>query len=112
MLERARRRLSGGHRSPRCCSAEMPVKVLIFDAYGTLLQNEDLRLIPRRIVADHGLSVPIDDVWRVWIDSTPRRRNCRRFGRSEKFRDRFCSACCDSLTLAPMRPLTVIFSFA
>ncbi len=25
-------------------------------------------LIPRRIVADHGLSVPIDDVWRVWID--------------------------------------------
>ncbi len=46
----------------------MPVKALIFDAYGTLLQNEDLRLIPRRIVADHGLSVPIDDVWRVWID--------------------------------------------
>jgi len=43
----------------------MPVKALIFDAYGTLRQNEDLRLIPRRIVADHGLSVPIDDVWRV-----------------------------------------------
>src|SRR5207249_10503036 len=25
-------------------------------------------LIPRRIMADHGLSVAIDDVWRVWID--------------------------------------------
>ncbi len=46
----------------------MPVKAVIFDAYGTLLRNEDLRLIPRRIVADHGLSVPVDDVWRVWID--------------------------------------------
>ena len=46
----------------------MPVKAVIFDAYGTLLRNEDLMLIPRRIVADHGLSVRIDDVWRVWID--------------------------------------------
>jgi 2-haloalkanoic acid dehalogenase type II len=46
----------------------MPVKGVIFDAYGTLLRNEDLMLIPRRIVADHGLSVQIDDVWRVWID--------------------------------------------
>jgi 2-haloalkanoic acid dehalogenase type II len=39
-----------------------------FDAYGTLLRNDDLMLIPRRIVADHGLSVRIDDVWRLWID--------------------------------------------
>ena len=49
-------------------SPEMPVKAVIFDAYGTLLRNEDLMLIPRRIVADHGLSVRIDDIWRVWID--------------------------------------------
>jgi hypothetical protein len=46
----------------------MPIKAVTFDAYGTLLRNEDLMLIPRRIVADHGLSVPIDDVWRLWID--------------------------------------------
>jgi 2-haloalkanoic acid dehalogenase type II len=46
----------------------MPVKAATFDAYGTLLRNEDLMLIPRRIVADHGLSVRIDDVWRLWID--------------------------------------------
>jgi 2-haloacid dehalogenase len=46
----------------------MPVKAVTFDAYGTLLRNEDLMLIPRRIVADHGLSVRIDDIWRVWID--------------------------------------------
>jgi len=29
----------------------MPVKAVIFDAYGTLLRHEDLMLIPRRIVA-------------------------------------------------------------
>lgn len=46
----------------------MPVKAVLFDAYGTLLRNEDLMLIPRRIVADHGLPVPIDDVLRVWTD--------------------------------------------
>jgi len=45
----------------------MPTKAVIFDAYGTLLRS-DLMLIPRRIVADHGSSVPIDDVLRVWID--------------------------------------------
>jgi 2-haloalkanoic acid dehalogenase type II len=44
------------------------VKAVIFDAYGTLLRNEDLMLIPRRIVADHGLSVRSDDVLRVWLD--------------------------------------------
>jgi 2-haloalkanoic acid dehalogenase type II len=38
------------------------------DAYGTLLRNEDLMLIPRRIVADHGLAVHVDDVLGVWID--------------------------------------------
>ena len=46
----------------------MPVKAVIFDAYGTLVRNEELRLIPRRIVADHGLSVRIEDVLRVWTD--------------------------------------------
>jgi len=46
----------------------MPFKAVTFDAYGTLLRNEDLMLIPRRMVADHGLSVPVDDVWRAWID--------------------------------------------
>jgi len=47
---------------------EMAIKAVTFDAYGTLLRNEDLMLIPRRIVADHGLSVSIDDVLRTWID--------------------------------------------
>lgn len=46
----------------------MPVKAVTFDAYGTQLRNEDLMLIPRRIVADHRLSARIDDVWRIWID--------------------------------------------
>jgi 2-haloacid dehalogenase len=46
----------------------MPVKAVTFDAYGTLLRNENLMLIPRRIVADHGLRVPIEDVYRSWID--------------------------------------------
>jgi 2-haloalkanoic acid dehalogenase type II len=46
----------------------MAIKAVTFDAYGTLLQNEDLTLIPRRIVADHGLSVGGDDVLRRWID--------------------------------------------
>lgn len=41
---------------------------MTFDAYGTLLRNEDLMLIPRRIVADHGLSADVDDVWRTWVD--------------------------------------------
>lgn len=46
----------------------MPIKAVLFDAYGTLVRNEDLMLIPRRIVSDHGLPVPIDDVWRAWTD--------------------------------------------
>lgn len=46
----------------------MSVKAVTFDAYGTLLRNEDLMLIPRRIVADHGLSVGVDAVLRAWID--------------------------------------------
>ncbi len=46
----------------------MPVKAVTLDAYGTLLRNEDLGLVPRRIVADHGLVTPVDDVWRMWID--------------------------------------------
>jgi 2-haloalkanoic acid dehalogenase type II len=46
----------------------MSIRAVTFDAYGTLLRNEDLRLIPRRIVADHRLSVPVDDVYRLWIE--------------------------------------------
>jgi len=46
----------------------MAIKAVTFDAYGTVLRDEDLILIPRRIVADHGLSVSIDDVLRTWID--------------------------------------------
>ena len=46
----------------------MPVKAVLFDAYGTLLRTEDMMLIPRRIVADHGLTVAVDEVWRAWGD--------------------------------------------
>jgi 2-haloalkanoic acid dehalogenase type II len=46
----------------------MAIKAVIFDAYGTLLRNEGLMLIPHRIVADHGLSVRVADVWRVWSE--------------------------------------------
>ena len=46
----------------------MPVKAVLFDAYGTLLRNEDLLRIPRRIVADHALSAPVRDVFDAWID--------------------------------------------
>ena len=48
--------------------ADAPFKAVIFDAYGTLLRNDDLVLVPRRIVTDHALSVHIDDVWRAWSD--------------------------------------------
>ena len=44
----------------------MTIRAVIFDAYGTLLRNEDMMMIPRRIVADHGLRVDVDDVWRMW----------------------------------------------
>ena len=46
----------------------MTVKAVTFDAYGTLLRNEDLTLIGRRIVADHGLAAEVDDVVQLWID--------------------------------------------
>jgi 2-haloalkanoic acid dehalogenase type II len=46
----------------------MAIKAVTFDAYGTLLRNEDLTLIPRRMVADHGLAARVEDVWRAWID--------------------------------------------
>ena len=46
----------------------MPFKAVIFDAYGTLLRNEDLRLIPRQIVADHRLSTSVEHVLQRWID--------------------------------------------
>jgi 2-haloalkanoic acid dehalogenase type II len=48
--------------------AGAPFKAVLFDAYGTLIRNEDLALIPRQIVADHGLSVRIEDVLRMWSD--------------------------------------------
>ena len=44
----------------------MPIKAVTLDAYGTLLRDESLRRIPERIVADHGLPIPVDDVWRAW----------------------------------------------
>lgn len=44
------------------------IRAVTFDAYGTLVRNEDLLLVPRRIVADHGLSVAVDDVWREWSE--------------------------------------------
>ena len=46
----------------------MTIKAITLDAYGTLLRNEDLTLIGRRIVADHGLLTSVDDVVRTWID--------------------------------------------
>jgi 2-haloalkanoic acid dehalogenase type II len=46
----------------------MTVRAVTFDAYGTLLRNEDLTLIPRRIVADHALAASADDVLRAWVD--------------------------------------------
>ena len=49
-------------------SASRPIKAMIFDAYGTLLRNDDLALIPRRIVADHGLAARVEDVWRAWSE--------------------------------------------
>jgi len=48
--------------------SQAPIKAVLFDAYGTLLRNEDMMLIPRRIVADHGLTVAVDEVWRAWSD--------------------------------------------
>jgi hypothetical protein len=44
----------------------MAVKAVLFDAYGTLLKS-DLMAIPRRIVADHGLSASVEDVSRSTI---------------------------------------------
>jgi 2-haloalkanoic acid dehalogenase type II len=46
----------------------MPVRAVSFDAYGTLLRNEGHTLIPRRIVADHGLSARVDDVLETWVE--------------------------------------------
>ena len=46
----------------------MPVKAVTFDAYGTLLRNEDLLQVSRRIVDDHRLAAPIDSVFRSWIE--------------------------------------------
>jgi 2-haloalkanoic acid dehalogenase type II len=44
------------------------VEAVTFDAYGTLLRNEGLRLIGQRIVADHELSASVDDVYQAWIE--------------------------------------------
>ncbi len=48
--------------------ASAPFKAVLFDAYGTLLRNDDLVLVPRQIVADHGLSIPIEEVLRAWSE--------------------------------------------
>ena len=61
------RALSGHSRPGGSDSAAVPIKAITLDAYGTLLRNESLMLIPQRIVADHRLSVSIDDVWRMWM---------------------------------------------
>src|SRR5262252_7027510 len=53
---------------PGYAGATMTIKAVTLDAYGTLLQDEDLPLIPRRIVADHRPSVSVDEVLRMWID--------------------------------------------
>jgi 2-haloalkanoic acid dehalogenase type II len=47
---------------------ERPIRAVTFDAYGTLLRGENMVLVPRQIVADHGLSVSVDEVQRCWID--------------------------------------------
>jgi 2-haloalkanoic acid dehalogenase type II len=46
----------------------MPVKAVLFDAYGTLVRDDGLMLVPGRIVADHGLSASVDEVFGAWID--------------------------------------------
>jgi 2-haloalkanoic acid dehalogenase type II len=46
----------------------MSIKAVTLDAYGTLVRNDDLGSIPRRIVADHQLAVDPDDVLRHWVD--------------------------------------------
>ena len=48
--------------------ASAAFKAVLFDAYGTLLRNDDLILVPRQIVADHGLSVRVEEVWRTWSE--------------------------------------------
>jgi 2-haloalkanoic acid dehalogenase type II len=55
-------------RHARPSPASSPIKAVIFDAYGTLLRNDDLAVIPRRIVADHRLAAPINEVWRAWSE--------------------------------------------
>jgi len=47
----------------------MALRAITFDAYGTLIRNESLRLIAQRMVADHRLPVPVDDVFEAWIDA-------------------------------------------
>jgi 2-haloalkanoic acid dehalogenase type II len=46
----------------------MAIRAVTFDAYGTLLRNEELMLIPRRIVANHVLTASVDEVLRAWMD--------------------------------------------
>ena len=46
----------------------MRIEAVTLDAYGTLVRNESLRAIPERIVADYGLAVAVDEVWRRWTD--------------------------------------------
>ena len=46
----------------------MAVKAITFDAYGTLVRNDALMMIPRRIVTDHGLSARDDEVLDAWMD--------------------------------------------
>src|SRR2546426_9194064 len=43
------------YRSPRCCSAEMPVKAVIFDAHGTLLDRKSTRLNSSHLVISYAV---------------------------------------------------------
>lgn len=55
----------------------MPVKAVMFDAYGTLLRNEDMMLIPRRIWPIMGCRWASTTSGGRGAISTSRRRSCR-----------------------------------
>lgn len=46
----------------------MTIRAVTFDAYGTLFRNDDLVLIAQRIVDDHRLRMPVEDVYQRWTD--------------------------------------------
>jgi hypothetical protein len=74
----------------------MAIKAVTLDAYGTLLQDEDLTLIPRRIVADHRLTVSVDEVLRMWIDLYHEATQQSPFRTLRTIQGRSWAACCVS----------------